>query len=176
MDGLIIRKGREEDLDYISKLYDDLNDYLASKDKYNSWKKGVYPVREDAELGLKEGSLFVAFYGDEIVGTMKLRQVSDKEYALVNWKEDLSDNEIFVLHTFLTSPKYMKLGIGKKMLEYAFKYAKENNKKAIRLDVYEGNIPAINLYEAMGFTFVGRLNFGTERHGLDWYSMYEKTF
>ena len=46
--------------------------------------------------------------------------------------------------------------------------------KALRLDVYEGNLPAIRLYESAGFRYAGTVSLGLEDIGLDWFRLYEK--
>lgn len=49
-----IRKAVEADLDCIGKLYEDICDYLETHRNYPGWRKGIYPVRSDAEEGLME--------------------------------------------------------------------------------------------------------------------------
>ena len=44
------------DIEEISKLYDDVCDYLCTHENYPGWKKGVYPTKDDAESGIKEGT------------------------------------------------------------------------------------------------------------------------
>ncbi len=46
--------------------------------------------------------------------------------------------------------------------------------KSIRLDVYEGNIPAIRLYEKCGFEYVNTVDLGLGNYGLKWFKLYEK--
>lgn len=45
---IIIRSATASDIDAIEYLYNDLNDYLATHENYPRWKKGIYPIREDA--------------------------------------------------------------------------------------------------------------------------------
>ena len=49
-----IRVGNEEDIDSLEELYNNINDYLESTINYPGWKKGIYPVRKDAEDGIRE--------------------------------------------------------------------------------------------------------------------------
>ena len=42
-----------------------------------------------------------------------------------------------------------------KVSALCIQYARKNGYKAIRLDVVPGNVPAIRLYEKMGFTYAG---------------------
>jgi len=42
------------------------------------------------------------------------------------------------------------------------------------LDVYEGNIPAIKLYEKCGFKYMDTVDLGLGRYGLNWFRLYER--
>lgn len=56
-------------------------------------------------------------------------------------------------------PEYRRLGIGRALLEECFS---SNNPDVVFLDVRENNIPAIGLYESLGFKSVGlRKNYYT---------------
>ena len=50
------------DIEEISKLYDDVCDYLCTHENYPGWKKGVYPTKDDAESNglLKHGTYYYA--------------------------------------------------------------------------------------------------------------------
>ena len=58
--------------------------------------------------------------------------------------------------TFGIIPEYRHQGEGSQLLNQMFQYAKENNIQKIFLDVAEDNIPAIKLYEKMGFSLINR--------------------
>ncbi|HJC24494.1 MAG TPA: hypothetical protein H9761_12405, partial [Candidatus Eisenbergiella merdavium] len=46
---------------------------------------------------------------------------------------------------------------------------------SLRLDVYEKNFSAIQLYESCGFSYRGTIDLGLEElYGLKWYHVYEK--
>lgn len=169
-----IRLATEKDIDAIEQLYDNLNDYLGSTTNYPGWKKGIYPARQDAVAGIEEGCLFVATENGEIVGSMILRHKPEKAYLTAPWQAALEDSSVLVIYTFAVNPKTLQLGIGKKMLEFAASYAKDTNIKALRLDVYEKNTPAICLYEKCGFQYIDTVSLGLEEYGLDWFKLYEK--
>ena len=60
------------------------------------------------------------------------------------------------LFAIIVDEKYRNHGIGKALLEYMSKEAKEKfNIEILHLEVYEGN-PAYRLYERMGFQEFGR--------------------
>ena len=60
-------------------------------------------------------------------------------------------------------------------MDYAVFVGEQRSAKAIRLDVYEENIPAIRLYEKCGFKDMGLVDLGLEEiYGLKWYRVFEK--
>lgn len=171
---IIIELGNEKDIDELEKLYNDLNDYLAAGINYPGWLKGVYPIREDAVKGIEEGYLYVARYNNEIVGSIILNHEPEDAYNKVNWEIEADYSDIVVIHTFVVHPKYMKNGNGQKLMEFATSHSKEIKAKAIRLDVYEKNVPAITLYEKFGYRYIDSVDLGYAEHGLDWFKLYER--
>lgn len=169
-----IRKGTLKDIDEVAALYDNLNDYLNSHSNYPGWKKGVYPIREDAVQGITEDNLFVAVEKGQIIGTVILRHQPEEAYNLVNWHNNLDYDDIFVVYTFAVHPCFLRQGIGMKIMEFVIDYAVRMNMKAVRLDVYEKNTPAIQLYEQLGFQYIDTVDLGYGMYGLDWYKLYQR--
>lgn len=171
---IIIELGNEKDIDELEKLYDDLNDYLAAGINYPGWLKGIYPIREDAIKGLDGGYLYVARYNGKIVGSIILSHEPESAYNQANWEIEADYSDIVVIHTFAVQPKFMKNGIGQKLMEFATSHSKEIKAKAIRLDVYEKNVPAITLYEKHGYRYIDTVDLGYGEYGLNWFKLYEK--
>ena len=169
-----IRKASKKEVGKVEALYDRVNVYLEHHINYPGWKQGVYPAREDAVRGIAEQELFVALQEERIVGTFILRQQPEKGYELAGWKNDLDYSEILVVYTFAVDPQFLHLGIGKKMLGFIFEYAAHKKKKAVRLDVYEKNMPAIRLYENCGFQYIDTVDLGYGMYGLDRFRLYER--
>lgn len=78
------------------------------------------------------------------------------------------------MYTFAVHPMYLKKGIGKRLLDFAEEYGRKTGVKAIRLDVYEKNIPAVNMYRKCGYQYIDRVDLGYGVHGLDWFELYQK--
>lgn len=169
-----IRKATLRDLDRVAVLYDEVNEYLESHMNYPGWKKGIYPVREDAERGLKEGEFFLAEEGGQIAGSVILSHRPEAGYAQADWHVELDDADVFVVYTLAVHPRFQNQGIGRKIIEFIFEYAAERNQKAVRLDVYEKNIPAIHLYEKMGFQYITAADLGYGAYGLDRFLLYQR--
>lgn len=59
-------------------------------------------------------------------------------------------------------------------MNFAESFGLQNNIKAIRLDVYEKNTPAIKLYEHCGYQYISTVDLGLGCYGLEWFKLYEK--
>ncbi len=171
---MIIEKGTAADINELEQLYNDLNDFLASDINQPRWIKGGYPVRENAEKGVKEGNLYVARCDGQIIGSIILNHHPEEAYKIAPWGIDSDYSKIFVIHTLVVHPDFLKAGIGKKLISFACESGKEQGMTAIRLDVYVNNIPAIKLYEKFGFKHVATVDLGLGEYGLHKFQLYEK--
>ncbi len=171
---LIVRKAIQNDIDAIEQFYYEVNAHLESTINYPGWKTGEYPARRDAEVALKDDSLFVALIGDEIVGSFILNHIYPDEYNQVKWLSNYKDEEIYIMHTFAVSSKYLKRCIGENMLRWSEEYAKKQGIKTLRLDCVDNNSPANKLYSKCDFQYLDTISLGLEDIGLDWFNVYEK--
>lgn len=170
----IIQLGFETDIDELERLYDDLNDYLAETVNYPGWIKGIYPIRQNAADGVEQGKLYVARRNGRIAGSIVLNHKPEAAYAGGNWALALDASDMIVVHTFVVHPQFLKCGVGRALMDFAEGHSRQLGVKAIRLDVYEGNGPAIRLYEKCGFQYAGTVDLGLGMYGLDWFRLYEK--
>ncbi len=144
---IIIEKGTKYDIDQLEQLYDDLNDFLETSINYPGWMKGIYPTREDAVNGVGNDNLYVAKVAGKIVGSLILNHEPEPAYHKAQWEINADYSDIFVIHTFAVHPAYLKNGIGMALMNFAVLNGIKEHAKAIRLDVYEKNLPAVRLYE-----------------------------
>jgi len=168
-----VRKATRKDTDELEKLYNDLNDYMASTVNYPGWIKGIYPTRETAVEGIRENSLFVAEDNGKIIGTIILNHTPEDAYSPVKWLTDAEYNEIFVIRTLVVHPEYLNKGVGSTLLQFARYLAIHQKMKSIRLDVSTGNTPAIKLYRKMGYEFISTVDLGLPYEHLKWFELYE---
>lgn len=169
-----IEPGTSADIDELEKLYNELNDYLATTINYPGWIKGIYPIREDAVAGVNDNMLYVARTDGRIAGSVILNHQPEKAYENVRWKMELDYSCIFVIHTFVVHPSFLKKGVGHALMDYSLELAQRSGIKSVRLDVYEKNLPAISLYEKCGFEYVDTVDLGLGKYGLNWFKLYEK--
>ena len=170
----IIEPGTSADIDELEKLYNELNDYLAATINYPGWIKGIYPIREDAVAGVNDNMLYVARTDGRIAGSVILNHQPEKAYENVRWKMELDYSCIFVIHTFVVHPSFLKKGVGHALMDYSLELAQRSGIKSVRLDVYEKILPAISLYEKCGFEYVDTVDLGLGKYGLNWFKLYEK--
>ena len=170
----IVRPAAYEDLDAVERLYDELNGYVECHVNYPGWKKGVYPLRQDAEEGLRAGALYVAECQGKIAGTVIYLREQGEPYRDVDWQIDF-EVPVIVIHILAVHPDYFGKGVGKALLDQAAELGRRQGVRAIRLDTYEENIPAVRLYEKSGFSYRGMVDLGLEeKYGLKWYRTFEK--
>ncbi|MGC6176000.1 GNAT family N-acetyltransferase [Lacrimispora sp. 38-1] len=170
-----IRKGTPEDIEQIAELYDAVNDYLESHINYPGWRKGIYPVKEDAKDGVDKGTLYVLWADGKAAGSVVVNQFQEKGYETAAWKQEAKPEEVAVIHTFLVHPDFLGRGFGKNLLEFAEEKAREQKRAVIRLDVNEKNTPAIKLYRKLGYCFAGKADLGYGEYGIPWFELYEKS-
>lgn len=163
-----------KDVDELEALYNKINDYLESTINYPGWVKDIYPTKETAIEGIQEGCLYILRNKNDIVSTVILRNKPEDAYYQATWQKDMDYDQVFVIYTFVVNPEYNNRGLGKQTIEHIFELARNKGIKSIRLDVYENNIPAINLYEKCGFTYIDTVDLGLGFRGLDNFKLYEK--
>lgn len=168
-----VEKGTVNDLDEIESLYNYLTDYLQGGINYPGWRKGLYPTRETAQSAIADNCLFLLKVENDIAGTVILKHKPEDAYAKVKWSIEADYKDIFVVYTLAVHPKYMRYGVGSKLMKFIKDYGKVQDMKAIRLDVVATNAPACALYEKNGFTYVQTIDLGLSIPGLKWFKCYE---
>jgi len=72
------------------------------------------------------------------------------------WEEKNNDPSIYI-HRIATNPDFRGLNLVGQIVEWAKKYALDNNKKFIRMDTVGDNAGLISYYSKCGFDFLGLL-------------------
>ena len=107
---------------------------------------------------------------------MVLNHNCNESYSKIVWEVEAAADEVTIIHLLCVLPEYGRRGCGKKLMTYAMAHAAENAQKAIRLDVMEQNLPAIRLYDAMGFRRLETVCMFYESTGWTEFIMYELVF
>lgn len=153
----MIRLAKQADIDEVEKIFDEILD-TPEMVRTTSWLKGKYPTRADAQKALDEGTLYVG--EDEagrLYGSANLNHIQPPEYAKIPWEiaPESSGAEVLVVHTLCIRPSCAGKGHGKEFVAFAEELAREKGCKVVRLDTYEGNLPAATLYQSIGYRLAG---------------------
>ena len=154
-----IRLAKASDLDAVAAIYDAVLQQEERGICYTNWQKGLYPRRETAERGWRDGTLFVLEEAGQICASMVLNQVQPKEYGTIEWVYPAAPQEVFVIHTLCVHPAQTKKGYAKAMVVFAEEQARKQKGRVMRLDTYVGNQPAVALYRHLGYRLAGSTDF-----------------
>lgn len=150
-----IRLAKETDIDDIANTYIELLQYEETNGSHSNWKLNVYPTIDVPQSKIPTGTMYVLEENGEICASMVLNHEQAPEYFNVQWKYSAEDERVLVIHTLCIPPQKSGNGYGRKMVEFAKKYALEHNCRVIRIDTYAHNEPAKNLYKNNGFQIAG---------------------
>lgn len=151
----MIRTATEKDIDAVEKSYTELLMYEKEYGGSSNWVLGVYPTRETAERGLKEGSLYVLEENGQLCASMVLNRNQPENYDSVSWTFPAREGEVMVIHTLCVPPSKAGKGYGKSMVVFALDTAEKQGCRAVRIDTFAGNGPASSLYRKLGFLYAG---------------------
>ena len=104
---------------------------------------------------VEEKELYVIKNKGVCIGTITFSEHQESAFEQVEWKN--TQNKYIVIKRIAVFPTWQKKGIGRVMIEFAEKYAKENGYKSIRLDVATASKHLIKLYESIGFNQTGEI-------------------
>ena len=167
------RQAVQEDMDGVLALYDQVIERFQAQTGTMAWRKGVYPTRANFQQAIQAGALYLGELEGALAAGMIITQGTDKTYGTPPWRVDAADEETAVIHTLGVSPNAGKRGVGLQMVEGAVALAREKGWKALRLDVLEGNDPAVRLYERAGFVYIETKQIWYESTGTANFLLYE---
>lgn len=152
----MIRRALESDIDAVERHYTELLVFEKEHGSRTNWELGVYPTRSVAEKGVTDGTLYVMEEDGELCASMLLNNVQLDAYASIPWEFDAEPDEVLVIHTLCVPPSQAGKGAGKRMVRFALEEAARRGCRVMRLDTWENNEPAANLYRSLGFRYAGK--------------------
>ena len=168
-----LRKAKNEETEKILEFYQDTIESIRESEFKPKWNKN-YPNLEFIKTHIKKQELYVYAQDDGIIACVVLNDRFDPDYENINWTvEAESPDEIMIIHTFAVESKYAGKGIGKEIFNQIKDNATKNNKKAIRLDIIDGNIGAQKVFERFGFEYIESVEMFHEAVGVEKFHLYE---
>ena len=157
----MIRLATAADLSAVAAVYDAILDREAESGVcYTNWQKGKYPTMATAKSILEAGTLYVGTDADGTVwGSMNLNGLQLPEYGKINWSIPAPDSQVAVIHTLTIHPDRKGRGLARQMVAFCEEEARRRGKAVMRLDTWEGNLPANRLYPSLGYRYAGASEF-----------------
>ena len=112
---------------------------------------------------------------DIVAGMVAVVMHQEPDYEAVPWAEKLENDQVATLHILAVCPEYRGRALGNTILKLAGELAKQQGRKAMRLDVLESNLPAQRMYEKAGYVYRGKQRWYAENTGWTNFLLYEKS-
>ncbi|MGC6507342.1 MAG: GNAT family N-acetyltransferase [Myxococcota bacterium] len=148
----MISIGQIHDIDMIIRLTRACGRHMRANG-IDQWDEH-YPDRAVILNDLHTQTLFAYRKGTEILGIVVLNEAQDDEYADIGWSTNETDRNI-VIHRLAVRPDQQGKGIGRKLMDFAEQWAKDNHYDAIRLDTFSQNQRNQRFYANRGYTNLG---------------------
>ena len=155
----MIRLATSADLPFITSIYDAILDQEESGPVYTNWQRGNYPTIDTARQALEAGTFYVGEENGVLWGVVNLNSVQLPEYGAIPWTIPAAAEEVGVIHTLCIRPSCSGRGYARQMVAFCEAEARRQGRTVIRLDTWEGNLPANRLYPSLGYRYAGTAEF-----------------
>ena len=156
----MIRAAFEADLPAIGRIYEEI---LDEEDKrpasYTNWQRGKYPTIDTARGALESGWLWVAEEDGDLYAAVILNGVQLPEYDRIPWSFQAEQEQVGVIHTLVVSPRWAGKGKAREVVAFCEEECRRQGCTVMRLDTYEGNLPANKMYPKLGYRLAGATEF-----------------
>ncbi len=144
-----IRPAGQEDLTAIANV---LSQAALHKSEQGDYLWGDQPYTPD-EVGqmLEAGGLYAVIADGAVAGTVRITENDERI-----WDDDGSSHEALYVHGLATSDEVRSKNIGGEILDWATDKAREEGRKAVRLDCSYTNRRLCAYYEQRGFAEIQR--------------------
>ena len=143
----MIRAGEISDIDAVLNITKSCAIHLTQSDIFQ-WNEH-YPDRSSFINDAENQQLYVYVINGKVVACISLCVHMDEVYLPVKWKTK-NDNNLYI-HRLAVHPDFQKKGIGKILMDFAQKYAKEKKFASVRLDTFSVNKRNLKFYESRGY-------------------------
>ena len=156
---MTIRPATAADLNGITAIYDAILDREEAGPVYTNWQRGKYPTTDTARQALEAGTLYVGEENGFLWGVVNLNGIQLSEYDVIPWTIPAERDRVAVIHTLCIHPAASGQGRAKQMVAFCEEESRRQGKTVMRLDTWEGNLPANRMYPALGYRYAGAAEF-----------------
>lgn len=151
----MIRKARSKDLVFIKNLTEACAIKMEKMGIFQ-WNEH-YPSMERFEEDIELEELYILEENAQLQGIIALTPHMDEEYIPIRWLTS-NENNLYV-HRLATNPETWGRGHGRKLMDFAEVFARENGYVSVRLDTFSQNLRNQNFYETRGYQRLGNVYF-----------------
>jgi len=170
----MIRLATAADLDGVEAIYDAVLTRDEAGPVYTNWQRGKYPTRDTARQALEAGTLYVGEEDGFLWGVMNLNDIQLPEYDEIPWSIPAERHQVGVIHTLCIHPAHNGKGRAAEMAAFSEAECRRLGRTVIRLDTWEGNVPANAMYPKLGYRFAGATEFFFQGYIHEILNCYEK--
>lgn len=170
---LELKLAKEEDFETVRDFYFTLIDQMRDAEYRPKWEKEVYPSSQYLREHIEKKELYYVTVDGLCAAAMIMNHDCPDGYFQVKWNTEAKSGEFSVIHTLGVLPSHHGSGLAAFMVKEAIRMAEKNGQKAVRLDVLSGNLPAVQLYESMGFEYRDTMPLYYEDTGKVMFYLYE---
>ena len=156
---MTIRPATAADLAAVTAIYDAILDREEAGPVYTNWQRGKYPTTDTARQALEAGTLYVGQEDGFLWGVVNLNGIQLPEYDAIPWTIPAEREQVAVIHTLCIHPAASGQGRAKQMVTFCEEEARRQGKTVMRLDTWEGNLPANRMYPALDYRYAGAAEF-----------------
>lgn len=151
----MIRNAKKAEIPQILSITRDCALYMKSQNIFQ-WNEN-YPSLDAFYIDLLRKELFVLLSENTIIGCITLTPKIDDEYLPINWLTP-NKNNLYV-HRLAIHPDFQGKGNAQKLMNFAEKFALENNYTSVRLDTFSQNKRNQQFYEKRKYQKLGEIYF-----------------
>jgi len=167
----MIRKATIDEYKAVLSFYYRLIDDMGHLPCFPNWQKNVYPSDDYLHTAITKGELWVYDRGG--IQAAMIVNGHGEGYDTYPWHTAAGAGEYLVIHALGVGVSAQGSGAARQMVEHVRQLAKDSGMTAMRLDVLQGNTPAIRLYEKCGFAYIGDVNINYADTGETTFHLYE---
>ena len=168
----MIRLATPADLSQAAEIYEEILDQEQQGPVYTNWQRGKYPTIDTARQAQEAGTLYVGEEDGVLWGVVNLNGLQLPEYDAIPWSIPAARDEVGAIHTPCIRPSCHGRGYARQMVAFCEEESHRLGRTVIRLDTWEGNLPANHLYPSLGYHYAGQAEFffmGFVRENLNCY-------
>jgi ribosomal protein S18 acetylase RimI-like enzyme len=161
----IFRIASESDLPEVWRIFQDAVEYHKTQG-IAQWDE-IYPDYNTIENDIHNRQMHLLEENGAVLAAVVLNEEQDSQYQIGKWR--YTNGKIAVIHRLCVKPAEQHRGLGRKMMQLAEQKLQQQGYASVRLDASTHNPFSCRLYESIGYTKTGEVQFRKGR-----FNLYEK--